>query len=694
MSNWTFFFDDLDHGGSEEGGFADRDTITYYKRLTLVSGDNDVQKINLRLNVKDTYRNLWCFSHETYETVSVWEPDNIAYKNDMRRKYKIDDNFPYSWYDQLSLTFLKDMARDDYLEQQYQVERSNAALLESDVKEKQKQYRNVTAPLRLDSAQDIEDWAKTTRGGKESFTKKIIKKNFVPKDVFGADWATFFEKVKNSCDFTDVLVKEQADLLRPEEFSYDGNEPSDVHEYWRRVFENIRLHVPSWSEDGKGDTFYIVSDSRWKKNAFDISVDADTMSAAQSAYAETHARENLKTFLHEDVRSVVNKANQWLKTYFLQNKRKVATDVLPELEGTFNDAKPSKSVYELVKQCILDGDSNFASKYPLEAQIRLFILNLILIEPPSLRGELCYETLLFGEHSREETERSTLKWSFRLESNDPPEKSGQAEPANTEITDQTNVTFNEQLKKKTLGLEAFGDIPNVFRDAKKARNDVPQIINVNEVHYHLKPPQTDLSEYEKVQLSLDELRQKEKVIFEACLRIEEVLRDLKNRAGEMSLNENDDKRRFSNTSDLVRLTVQGASLFHQLKGELEPELEKKDYSEKSKKRFKNEQLLPETIAAFRLGRKKLLRKYARPPQPELFRICCYTFEKEKNTLPLVVRDQTWAHHFSMLCAAIQAIDKASNQTIVADRNGLKKNASQKMRHALDFFVSYENEYFS
>ena len=95
----------------------------------------------------------------------------------------------------------------------------------------------------------------------------------------------------------------------------------------------------------------LASDSRWKKNAFDISVDADTMSAAQSAYAETHARENFKTFLHEDVRSVVNKANQWLKTYFLQNKRAVATDVLPELEETASESKPSKSVYELVKQC-------------------------------------------------------------------------------------------------------------------------------------------------------------------------------------------------------------------------------------------------------------------------------------------------------------------------------------------------------
>lgn len=703
MSNYTFFFDDLDNGGPDEGGFGDRDAITYYKRLTLVSSDNDAQKINLRLNVKDTYRNLWCFAHETYGSASAWEPDNIVYKNEMTRKFKIDDNFPYSWYDQLSLTFFKDMTRENYLEREYQVEQSNANLLKKMVEQKQREHLMETRSPRLESVQDLEDWAKNTRGGKEMFTNKVVKKNFLAKDVFGADWANFFEKIKNNCEFTDVLVREQADLLRPEEFSYDGNEPSDVHEYWRRVFENIRLHVPSWGENGESDVFFIASDSRWKKNAFDISVDADTMSAAQSAYAETHARENFKTFLHEDVRSVVNKANQWLKTYFLQNKRAVAADVLPELEETASESKPSKSVYELVKQCILEADPNFGKTYPLEAQIRLFILNLILIEPPSLRGDLSYETLLFGEHGREDTERSTLKWSFRL-----------AHKAKTESTEITTLTGHapyqqtaarrqsqqEEAQPATteitsLTSNAFGDVPkNVFREAKKARNDMPQIINVNEVHYHIKPPQTDLSDYEKMKLSMDELRQKENVIFEACQQIEEVLRDLKHRAGEMSLNAaNDDKPRFFNTSDLVRLTVRGASLFNQLKYELEPDLERKNHSEQSKTKFENEQLLPQTIAAFRLGRKRLLRRYAAPPQPDLFRICCYTFEKEKNTLPLVVRNQTWAHHFSMLCAAIQAIDKASNQTIVADRNGLKKNASQKMRHALDFFLSYENEYF-
>ena len=147
---------------------------------------------------------------------------------------------------------------------------------------------------------------------------------------------------------------------------------------------------------------------------------------------------------------------------------------------------------------------------------------------------------------------------------------------------------------------------------------------------------------------------------------------------------------YRSTEDIVHKVVSATQILDQLKADLLAETrETEPHAQGTQKQKKHEletRLDQDTITAFRIGRRILLKQYAAPATEIQTKICGYTLDKSASEIiPKVISDKAWQHHFCMICSAANSIDTASNNAIVANRNGLKANAAQKLKHALDFF---------
>jgi hypothetical protein len=314
------------------------------------------------------------------------------------------------------------------------------------------------------------------------------------------------------------------------------------------VFNEISYHFPKADPndgDDEADVIYLASDPIWNERYFDISADPKTIEDAHKAYAKKHTISNIRKYVNEDLKVIINKSNQYIKTFLHKTSTRhnfTEYDGILfthfEKQGTHDDLKENTNIFLFVKKCIKDGYRTMDGaggeyKDVEDRQARLFLLNLILVDIDTVRN-FSYESLFLGDHQRQN--RPKLGWSFRLKPKNATETSGGGErnsERDAELAVSTYTTKNQAfydfrtIKRKLnpvqqgqqgqQGQHAFGDV---------AAPGGVHIQNINEVHYHV---QND--DYEPDLSGLEQARRKGCPHAEACRRGQ-------NQRGAPSLNQN------------------------------------------------------------------------------------------------------------------------------------------------------------
>ena len=540
--------------------------------------------------------------------------------------------------------------------------------------------------------------------------------------LFGSEYDSFFKKVSAECNPKTPAAWPVEWSATREDYEYEGNAPTDVHNFWMKTVATIHAHFPKPSaEDLAAGEMYLVSDPVWQEKYFDISSDKLTMRDGHAAYAQKHLLGNMQTYLNEELKAIVNKANQYIKGY-VQNNTATQYVNYDKLFVTFDEPteqeeKVDKNMFTFVKKCIQAGNPNYPgctahitgdtekereTDKVADRQARLFLLNLMLVDLPTMRN-FTYETLLFGNHEREEGIRERLAWSFHLrdckkemEKNESEKQNGSEDDSKSQgsvFTQQVKHKMQAQMlafSKKKQKLDG-GLAGHAFSSEVSDTNPAPgvHIQNINEVHFHMQNEvaNPDLSAFHNANKAVEGLIQKEKVIFDTLEQLEPVLDFLKHNANNSTNCDEESSGVTGGSNVMVEKVSTGIKLLQTLRYKLQCDDGAIPHANEAQKgsEFRT-RLQHETIVAFKRGRKLLLKEYASTPVQKERKLCGYTIKQDlERPLPKVVVDKTWKHHFCMLCSALHSIDLVSTEIIVANRKEMKSTAAQKLKHALDFF---------
>jgi hypothetical protein len=563
-SSWTFYLNEKLHFRDDLISDGERQN-TYQTVLRLVNRTTDVNRqVTLQLQPQDSYDKLYCFEHIQMMGEDKFEPDKASTKDNANFCYKFnfDVNFPNSFYYQLGNLFFRRMVQDE--KGKIFDERAEGQVMQF---LKKKQTESFGQSITFDT-QEVQE-------RQVIFDVSIVS---LPREtdtydykLFDAEYADFFKKVAFSCGIDKTLGK-----LRQETFENYDSVPTVVEEWWTKVFNEISYHFPKADrEDGEADDIYLVADPIWQERYFDISADKKSIEDAHKAYAEKHTISNIREFVSGELKFIINKSNQYIKTFLQKTStRHNVTDYDPLLFTHFekdhaNGAlKENTNIFMFVKRCIQIGLNSMAGarekfeEFKVEdRQARLFLLNLMLVDFDTLR-EISYEKLFLGDHQRQN--RSKLCWSFRLK----PRRTtdGGALPAETMLTAAVAAP-------STIKNQAFHD----FRTLKRKLDPPPKntggvhIQNINEVHYHLQNDDytPDLSGLDQARRDVDALIEKEGVIFQATEKLEPILEYLKKSANQLDIQRDKDGQAiYRSTEDIVHKVVSATQILDQLKADL------------------------------------------------------------------------------------------------------------------------------
>jgi hypothetical protein len=116
--------------------------------------------------------------------------------------------------------------------------------------------------------------------------------------LFGSEYDYFFKKVSAECNPKTPAAWPVEWSATREDYEYDGNAPTDVHNFWMKTVTTIHAHFPKPSADDlAAGEMYLVSDPVWQEKYFDISTDKLTMRDGHAAYAQKHLLGNMQTYL-------------------------------------------------------------------------------------------------------------------------------------------------------------------------------------------------------------------------------------------------------------------------------------------------------------------------------------------------------------------------------------------------------------
>ena len=226
-------------------------------------------------------------------------------------------------------------------------------------------------------------------------------------------------------------------------------------------------------------------------------------------------------------------------------------------------------------------------------------------------------------------------------------------------------------------------------DEQGGARDYVRVIRVVRAHkWQNDDYEPDLSGLKQARRNVDALIEKEELIFQATEKLEAILEYLKKSANQIDIQRDKDGQPiYRSNGEIVDKVVSATQILDQLKADLLAETrEKEPHAKGTREQYKHEletRLHPDTVTAFRIGRRNLLKQYASPATETQTQICGYTLDKNASEkIPKVISNKTWQHHFCMICSAANSIDTASNAAIVANRKGLKANAALKLKHAL------------
>jgi hypothetical protein len=145
------------------------------------------------------------------------------------------------------------------------------------------------------------------------------------------------------------------------------------------------------------------------------------------------------------------------------------------------------------------------------------------------------------------------------------------------------------------------------------------IQNINEVHYHLQNDdyEPDLSGLEQARRNVEALIEKEELIFQATEKLEAILEYFKKSANQIDIQRDEDGQPiYRSNGEIVDKVVSATQILDQLKADLLADTREKEphakNAQEQEKHVLETRLQPDTVTAFRIGRRNLLKQYASP----------------------------------------------------------------------------------